>query len=290
MSRSTQFPRKGLLPCLVSVLAVLLLPACSPQPGESEAAVCRNHLKELGILLKAYAAENSGEIPNRDNLEGWSMLGKEALQHLACPLLPDRRPTREKGNPYFYFSRRRPVPAGRKRNHRHRKTGAPEPHPATADAGRQRADAGAGTARARLCAYEIPPRGNRLLLPAAADRQGRTVGAAAAYAAERTANARRVPEIPFLRRVERAAARPSGRHDAEAPHLRSSVETDKRRAPGPETPRTPPQLTPPAPPAARRTPAPAPPSRESCRPPHRASGNRGSCRHSGPRRSERPPA
>ena len=103
MSRSTQFPRKGLLPCLVSVLAVLLLSACSPQPGESEAAFCRNHLKELGILLKAYAAENSGEIPNRDNLEGWSMLGKEALQHLACPLLPDRRPTREKGNPYFYF-------------------------------------------------------------------------------------------------------------------------------------------------------------------------------------------
>ena len=103
MSRSTQFPRKGLLPCLVSVLAVLLLPACSPQPGGSEAAVCRNHLKELGILLKAYAAENSGEIPNRDNLEGWSMLGKEALQHLACPLLPDRRPTREKGDPYFYF-------------------------------------------------------------------------------------------------------------------------------------------------------------------------------------------
>lgn len=241
MSRSTQFPRKGLLPCLVSVLAVLLLPACSPQPGESEAAVCRNHLKELGILLKAYAAENSGEIPNRDNLEGWSMLGKEALQHLACPAAARPPADTGKGNPYILFRHSRRDPSRQGGNETSpSKTGAPEPHPATADAGRQRADAGAGTARARLCAYEIPPRGNRLLLPAAADRQGRTVGAAAAYAAERAANARRVPEIPFLRRVERAAARPSGRHDAEAPHLRSSVETDKRRRRDPKRPDSPP--------------------------------------------------
>lgn len=74
---------------IVAIMAGMLLPALSKARESARKAQCKNNLKQIGIALIMYAADNNGELPPSDGVQGLELLrSKRYLENskfFVCP-------------------------------------------------------------------------------------------------------------------------------------------------------------------------------------------------------------
>jgi prepilin-type N-terminal cleavage/methylation domain-containing protein len=79
---------------IIAILAAMLLPALSQAKANAVRAQCTNNLKQWGVAINMYAADNRDSFPDNRRGNGLSWMGPEMNSFYRDYLLPNRRGTR----------------------------------------------------------------------------------------------------------------------------------------------------------------------------------------------------